>query len=292
MDTDPPGCAPAAPTAAHAERLAPGRACAGARRSRSRSWSPSCASSSSPTSSRRPSSRCSRSAAGSASASAARSSSASASCSSHGRPAGAAGRDGRDVHRQLVVGARTCSCVLGSAAPASGAALPRGRQAHTKCSRMSATRARRDRPDHPGRHRGQAPRDPRHRRRGRARRPRERTTHRLIVAGGVAARASRSCSGGAGAARRAPSSRSAASDAARAAPPMRSSPRRQRCRPPGPPAGVVARYVSRFATYAMPRGMRSRSRGWLYAARRRRGRILHSYVGRTEEIVPHQAQAR
>jgi hypothetical protein len=48
--------------------------------------------------------------------------------------------------------------------------------------------------------------------------------------------------------------------------------------------GFVARYVSRFATYAMRRGMRSSSRGWLYAGAAASGiRLLHTYVGRTEE---------
>ncbi|MET0626826.1 MAG: hypothetical protein ABW033_00015 [Acidimicrobiia bacterium] len=48
--------------------------------------------------------------------------------------------------------------------------------------------------------------------------------------------------------------------------------------------GYVARYVSRFATYALRRGMRSTSRGWLYAGAAASGvRILHTYVGRTEE---------
>ena len=50
--------------------------------------------------------------------------------------------------------------------------------------------------------------------------------------------------------------------------------------------GVVARYVSRFATYAMRRGMRSSSRGWLYAGAAASGvRLLHTYVGRTEETL-------
>ncbi|MFI5045519.1 MAG: hypothetical protein ACHQIG_00530 [Acidimicrobiia bacterium] len=49
--------------------------------------------------------------------------------------------------------------------------------------------------------------------------------------------------------------------------------------------GFVARYVSRFATYAVRRGMRSRSRGWLYAGAAATGvRLLHRYVGRTEEV--------
>ena len=49
--------------------------------------------------------------------------------------------------------------------------------------------------------------------------------------------------------------------------------------------GVVARYVSRFATYAVRRGMRSRSRAWLYAGAAATGvRFLHRYVGRTEDI--------
>ena len=43
--------------------------------------------------------------------------------------------------------------------------------------------------------------------------------------------------------------------------------------------------MSRFATYAMQRGMRSRSRGWLYAGAAATGvRLLHRYVGRTEDI--------
>ena len=48
--------------------------------------------------------------------------------------------------------------------------------------------------------------------------------------------------------------------------------------------GFVARYVSRFATYALRRGMRSSSRGWLYAGAAVSGvRLLHNVVGRTEE---------
>ncbi|HEX5586144.1 MAG TPA: hypothetical protein VFZ17_02455 [Acidimicrobiia bacterium] len=48
--------------------------------------------------------------------------------------------------------------------------------------------------------------------------------------------------------------------------------------------GFVARYVSRFASYAMRRGMRSSSRGWLYAGAAASAiRLLHTYVGRTEE---------
>ena len=48
--------------------------------------------------------------------------------------------------------------------------------------------------------------------------------------------------------------------------------------------GYVARFVSRFATYALRRGMRSSSRAWLYAGATASGlRILHSFVGRTEE---------
>lgn len=50
--------------------------------------------------------------------------------------------------------------------------------------------------------------------------------------------------------------------------------------------GFVARYVSRFATYAMRRGMRSSSRSWLYAgAAASVIRMLHTYVGRTEETL-------
>jgi hypothetical protein len=49
--------------------------------------------------------------------------------------------------------------------------------------------------------------------------------------------------------------------------------------------GFVARYVSRFATYSMRRGMRSSSRAWLYAGAAASGiRILQSFVGRTEEV--------
>jgi hypothetical protein len=49
--------------------------------------------------------------------------------------------------------------------------------------------------------------------------------------------------------------------------------------------GFIARYVSRFATYAVRRGMRSRSRGWLYAGAAATGvRWLHRYVGRTEDV--------
>jgi hypothetical protein len=49
--------------------------------------------------------------------------------------------------------------------------------------------------------------------------------------------------------------------------------------------GVIARYVSRFATYAVRRGMRSRSRAWLYAGAAATGvRFLHHFVGRTEEV--------
>jgi hypothetical protein len=48
--------------------------------------------------------------------------------------------------------------------------------------------------------------------------------------------------------------------------------------------GFVARWVSRFSTYAMRRGMRSSSRGWLYVgAAASAVRLLHTYVGRTEE---------
>ena len=48
--------------------------------------------------------------------------------------------------------------------------------------------------------------------------------------------------------------------------------------------GFVARYVSRFATYSLRRGMRSSSRGWLYVGAAFSGlRLLHTFVGRTEE---------
>jgi hypothetical protein len=49
--------------------------------------------------------------------------------------------------------------------------------------------------------------------------------------------------------------------------------------------GFVARYVARFASYAVRRGMRSRSRAWLYAGAAATGvRFLHRFVGRTEEV--------
>ena len=49
--------------------------------------------------------------------------------------------------------------------------------------------------------------------------------------------------------------------------------------------GFVARFVSRFAAYSLGRGMRSSSRGWLYAGAAASGlRILHMLVGRTEEV--------
>jgi hypothetical protein len=49
--------------------------------------------------------------------------------------------------------------------------------------------------------------------------------------------------------------------------------------------GFVARYTARFATYAIRRGMRSRSRAWLYVGAAATGmRFVHRYVGRTEEV--------
>jgi hypothetical protein len=49
--------------------------------------------------------------------------------------------------------------------------------------------------------------------------------------------------------------------------------------------GWTARYVSRFASIALRRGMRSGSRGWLYVGAAASGlRLLHSFVGRTEEV--------
>lgn len=53
--------------------------------------------------------------------------------------------------------------------------------------------------------------------------------------------------------------------------------------------GVVARYTARFATYAIRRGMRSRSRAWLYVGAAATGaRFVHRYVGRTEETYRFQ----
>ncbi|MET0276397.1 MAG: hypothetical protein ABW211_06095, partial [Acidimicrobiia bacterium] len=49
--------------------------------------------------------------------------------------------------------------------------------------------------------------------------------------------------------------------------------------------GWVARYVSRFATIALRRGMSSGSRPWLYAgAAATTLRLAHKYMGRTEEV--------
>ena len=49
--------------------------------------------------------------------------------------------------------------------------------------------------------------------------------------------------------------------------------------------GVIARYVARFATYAVRRGMRSRSRAWLYMGAAATGlRFLQRHVGRREEV--------
>jgi len=43
--------------------------------------------------------------------------------------------------------------------------------------------------------------------------------------------------------------------------------------------------IARFASTALRRGMRSGSRGWLYAGAAASGlRLLHKYAGRTEEV--------
>ena len=49
--------------------------------------------------------------------------------------------------------------------------------------------------------------------------------------------------------------------------------------------GWTARYVSRFASIALRHGMRSGSRGWLYAgAAASTLRVFHTFVGRKEEV--------
>ena len=49
--------------------------------------------------------------------------------------------------------------------------------------------------------------------------------------------------------------------------------------------GWVARYVSRFASIALRKGMSSGSRPWLYAgAAASTFRLAHKYMGRQEEV--------
>jgi hypothetical protein len=50
--------------------------------------------------------------------------------------------------------------------------------------------------------------------------------------------------------------------------------------------GYTARVISRFASSALRRGMRSGSRGWLYAGAAASAlRLLHSVVGRKEDVL-------
>jgi len=50
--------------------------------------------------------------------------------------------------------------------------------------------------------------------------------------------------------------------------------------------GVSARVIARVGSTALRRGMHSGSRGWFYVAAAATGmRILHKYVGRTEDIL-------
>lgn len=50
--------------------------------------------------------------------------------------------------------------------------------------------------------------------------------------------------------------------------------------------GWSARLIARFATTALRRGVRSGSRGWLYAGAAASGlRVLHLAVGRREDIL-------
>ncbi len=50
--------------------------------------------------------------------------------------------------------------------------------------------------------------------------------------------------------------------------------------------GWTARFIARFATTALRRGVRSGSRGWLYAGAAASGlRVLHMVVGRREDIL-------
>ena len=125
----------------------------------------------------------------------------------------AADRDGRDVHRQLVVGAvrdrggrARRSAARWSGLPAASAGDHRRRPHERHRARAATARSR-------GGHRGEAPRDPRHRRGElHRRRPRPRSATGLDRRARPRCSWSRSCSGAAAGARRAPSSRSGASD--------------------------------------------------------------------------------
>ena len=49
--------------------------------------------------------------------------------------------------------------------------------------------------------------------------------------------------------------------------------------------GWAARFVSRFASIALRKGMSNGSRGWIYAgAAASTLRLAHKYMGRTEEV--------